>query len=225
MVDGPDVSVALRGVQTPSQALGFVRWFADAWLGRPLQPADGCTEDELASVETDLGFRLPTALRQGYALFGRRDDLTRQQGPLIPPAGLCIDNALNGILVFRRENQDCAFWGIPVDEIERDDPPVLVESHRGWVPFLDRMSLAWVELVLSESLFEAGSRYDACELPQALLPGLRTHYTRVDLPDHPMWVGDDDSPALVRGTRSPGAPGRHSGPVLDPRARTNCCRS
>jgi hypothetical protein len=32
---------------------------------------------------------------------------------------------------------------------------VVVESHQGWIPFLDRLSLAWVELVLSESLFAA----------------------------------------------------------------------
>ncbi|WP_037684457.1 hypothetical protein [Streptomyces griseus] len=202
MVDGPDVSVALGGgVTDRSQAWDFVRWFSGEWIGRPLRPEDGCAADELAAAESVLGFELPAALREGYALLGRRDDLARQQDPLVPPAGLYVDDALGGVLVFRRENQDCAAWAIPLSKIEQDDPPV-VESHRGWIPFLDRMSLAWVELVLSESLFAVGSLYDACELPDALVPSLQAHYACIDLPDHPMWASEEDSP--VRWNAAPG---------------------
>ncbi|MFD8074513.1 hypothetical protein ACFV3E_17940 [Streptomyces sp. NPDC059718] len=71
--------------------------------------------------------------------------------------GLHVDDGFGGVLVFRVENQDCASWGIPLDRVEQDDPPVVVESHEGWVPFLDRMSVAWVELVLSEGSLTAGS--------------------------------------------------------------------
>ncbi|WP_405842215.1 SMI1/KNR4 family protein [Streptomyces sp. NBC_01518] len=203
MLDDPDVSVVLRGgVQTRSQAWNFVRWFADAWMGCPLRSEHGCTEGELAAAEADLGFELPAALREGLRLFGRRDDLTRQQDPLVRPTGLYVHDALNGVLVFRRENQDCAYWGIRLDEIEQEDPPVMVESREGWIPFLDRMSLAWVELVLSESLFGTDSLYDACELPNALLPSLHARHARVDLPDHPMWASKDDSP--VRWYAAPG---------------------
>ncbi|MFF9396189.1 SMI1/KNR4 family protein [Streptomyces griseoluteus] len=195
MLDGFDVSVMLRGgVQTRSQALDFVRWYADAWMDCPLRLEAGCVEDELTAAEADLAFELPAALREGYKLFGRRDDLTRQQDPLVRPTELYVDDALNGVLIFRRENQDCAYWGIPLDEIKQEDPPVVVESHEGWIPFLDRMSLAWVELVLGESLFGADSLYDACELPDALIPNLHARYARVDLPDHPMWASKDDSP-------------------------------
>ncbi len=204
------MSVALRGgVRTRAQVGDFVSWFADAWTGRSLRPEDGCAADELAAAEADLGFELPAALREGYALFGRRDDLTRQQDPLARPGELYVDDALNGVLVFRRENQDCAFWGIPLDQAERDDPPVLVESHKGWIPFLDRMSTAWVELVLSESLLGADSHYDACELPDALMPDLHAGYSRVDLPDYPMWASEDDSP--VRWYAAPGRLVRRDG--------------
>jgi hypothetical protein len=204
MLDGLDVSVVLRGgVRTRSQAWDFVRWYAEAWTGCPLRLEAGCVEDELAAAEADLGFELPAALREGFALFGRRDDLTRQQDPLVRPTELYVDDASNGVLIFRRENQDCAYWGIPLDEIEQEDPPVVVvEARDGWVPFLDRMSLAWVELVLSESLFGADSLYDACELPDALVPSLHARYARVDLPDHPMWASKDDSP--VRWYAAPG---------------------
>ncbi|MER6066739.1 hypothetical protein ABT167_37485 [Streptomyces sp. NPDC001792] len=103
MLDGPDVSVALGdGVTNRSQAWDFVRWFSGKWIGRPLRPEDGCATDELIAAENGLGFELPAALREGYALWGRRDDLTRQQDPLVPPAGLYVDDALGGVLVFRR---------------------------------------------------------------------------------------------------------------------------
>jgi hypothetical protein len=212
MLDGPDVSVALRGgVRTRTQAWDFVRWFADAWMGRPLEPADGYSESELAAVEAELGFELPAALREGYALFGRRQDLTQQQDPLVPATGLYVTDDLGGILIFRHENQDCAFWAIPVAEIEQDDPPVVVESRDGWIPFLERMSLAWVELVLGESVFGADDfgLYDACELPDSLLPSLHERYARVNLPDHPMWASKDDSP--VRWYSAPGRLVRRDG--------------
>ncbi|MFF3949311.1 SMI1/KNR4 family protein [Streptomyces sp. NPDC001902] len=213
MSDALDVAVALRGgVTSRSQAWDFVRRFADEWTGRPLRPEDGCTAAELDAAEADLGFELPAALREGYALLGRRDDLTGQQDPLVPPMGLHVDDAFDGVLVFRVENQDCASWGIPLDRVEQDDPPVVVESHEGWVPFLDRMSVAWVELVLSEWLLGAGNLYDACELPDALLPNLAARYTRVDLPDHPMWAATEDSP--LRWYAAPGRLLRRDG-VLD----------
>jgi hypothetical protein len=195
MSDAFDVATGLRGgVIDRRRAWDFVRDFAAVWTDRPLQAVDGVAEDELDAVEAELGFVLPAALREGYTLFGHRADLTNGQDPLVPPTGLYVDDGFGGVLVFRRENQDCAFWGIPLDQIEQDDPPVIVESHDGWIPFLDRMSLAWVELVLSESLFASASLYDACELPDPLVPDLQARYARVDLPDHPMWVGADDSP-------------------------------
>lgn len=204
------MSVVLRGgVRSRSEAWEFVRWFADAWAGRPLRPEDGCDEEELAAAEADLGFELPAAVREGYRLLGRRDDLTRQQDPLVPAGGLHVADAEDGVLVFRHENQGCAAWGIPLDRIELDDPPVLMESHRGWIPFLDRMSLAWVELVLGESLLASDGHYDACELPDALLPTLRARYSRVELPDHPLWASEGDLP--LRWYAAPGRLVRRDG--------------
>lgn len=47
---------------------------------------------------------------------------------------------------------------------------MFVQARRGWVSFLDRVSLAGVELILSEALFGGGGRlYNACELPVDLL--------------------------------------------------------
>ncbi|MEU6341473.1 SMI1/KNR4 family protein [Streptomyces sp. NPDC046977] len=189
---GFDVAAALRGgITGRQQAWRFARDFAAAWTDRPLLPEDGVPGAELHAAEKELGFLLPAVLREGYALFGRRADLTCGQDPLLPPGGLFVDD---GVLIFRVENQSCAFWGIPLGQVERDDPPVVVDSDGRWLPFLDRMSQAWVELLLSETLFVHDSRYDACELPPELLAEFHGRYERVDLPDHPMWVGPDDSP-------------------------------
>lgn len=210
MSDALDVAAALEGgLHDRRHAWDFIRTFMGAWTGQHLQDADGASEAELAAAEDELGVRLPVAVREGYALLGRSLVRTCVQDPLVPVTGLFV---LDDNLIFRRENQDCAFWGIPLDQIDVDDPPVVVQAHDGWVPFLDRMSTAWVELVLSESLFAgdgADGLYDACELPDALLPTLQRQYTRVDLPDHPMWASADDSP--LRWYAAPGRLLRHDG--------------
>lgn len=209
MDDLPDAARALRGgLHSPAQALEFVRWLAAAWTDRPLAPEDGCPEAELAAAEARLGFPLPVALRSGYALFGRRDDLTRNQDPLVPPSGLYVDEESAEVLVFREENQGCAFWGIPLAELGREDPPVVLSAGRDWVPFLGRMSLAWVELALSEFLL-GSPHYDACELPSARLPALHALHARLPLPDHPMWASWEESP--IRWYAAPGRLLRHDG--------------
>ncbi|GAA2952239.1 hypothetical protein GCM10010478_61010 [Streptomyces erythrogriseus] len=89
-----------------------------------------------------------------------------------------------GVLVFRSENQGCAFWGVRLGDLDQDDPPVFVQARHGWVPFLDRVSLACIELVLSETLFGGGGRlYNACELPADLLEAVPERFKRVALPD------------------------------------------
>ncbi|MGF1428294.1 hypothetical protein [Kitasatospora sp. LaBMicrA B282] len=76
VTDTLDVAAALRGgLRDRRQAWSFLRSFAADWTGRPLRPADGLSEAELAAREALLGFRLPAALREGYALLGHRADL------------------------------------------------------------------------------------------------------------------------------------------------------
>jgi hypothetical protein len=52
--------------------------FAGSWRS-PLTERDGCGEDELAAAERRLGLRLPAAVREAYALFGKWPDLTSNQ--------------------------------------------------------------------------------------------------------------------------------------------------
>ena len=130
-----------RGSSTPTPS-------GSRWSGQvDLQQVE---EAQLTAAENEPSVRLPAALREGYALLGYGPALTCVQDPLVPVTCLFV---LDGILIFRRENQDSAFWDIPLNRIDLDDPPVVVQAHDGWTPFLDRMSTAWVELVLSEWMF------------------------------------------------------------------------
>ncbi|MFE3600886.1 SMI1/KNR4 family protein [Streptomyces sp. NPDC057682] len=202
MVSNFDVAEALEsGVSDRSQAWEFIRAFAADWY-TPLTAGDGVAEIDLQQVEARLGLPLPTALREAYLLMGRRPDLFAYQDPMLPPPGLFVHQDLGGVLVFRSENQGCAFWGVRLSDLKECDPPVVVQSRDGWRPFMDRVSLACVELVLSEALFGNGQLYNACELPADAMDSVAELFERVALPDYPMWTGDDESP--VRWYSAPG---------------------
>ncbi|MEU4497003.1 SMI1/KNR4 family protein [Streptomyces sp. NPDC023998] len=203
MVDELGIGQAMPdGIRDRGQAWAFVRDFAAGWA-EPLADYDGTSVEDLERAEERLGLSLPAALREAYSLLGTRPDLTGNQDPLLPPCELFIHDEFGGVLVFRSENQGCAFWGVRQRDLGQDDPPVFVQSRGGWVPFLDRVSLACVELVLSETLFGgAGRLYNTCELPADRIRDLPSRFTRVALPDYPMWTGQDESP--VRWFSAPG---------------------
>ncbi|GAA1292449.1 hypothetical protein GCM10009647_002530 [Streptomyces sanglieri] len=62
------------------------------------------------------------------------------------------------MLVFRVENQSCAYWGIRVTDLDQDDPPVVIRADLvrptadDWEAWLGRVSVAFVEIALSEAL-------------------------------------------------------------------------
>ncbi|MFE9688361.1 hypothetical protein [Micromonospora sp. NPDC005806] len=188
-MDGYDVAAALRdGVADRRAAWRFIRTFAAAWA-EPLRDNDGVDPQELGAAQKRLGIPLPAALREAYLLFGRRDDLTSNQDWLVAPNGLAVDR---DVLVFRHENQHAASWGIPVAAAADPDPPVLVEHDAGWQPFLDRVSLACVEMVLSETLFAPGDWDNAAEVPAELIELVEKNYRRVNFPEYPSWADPAD---------------------------------
>jgi hypothetical protein len=184
---GPELAAAQAG---RADALRFIERFARHWCA-PLAPGDGCGADELAGAESRLGLRLPAAVRELYGLIGHRADPTACQDRLLPPELLTVDD---GAVVFRLENQGCAEWAIALDDLALDDPPVVfrrTDEDGPWLPFLDRFSLAGVEMVLSEALFADGGRLsDNRGLggadPADSLPALE----RLPFPEYPMWAGD-----------------------------------
>jgi hypothetical protein len=171
----------------------FVRGFAAHWgAGDALGDGDGWSETDLAAAEERLGLRLPAALREAYALLGRREDLTGNHDTLRAPAELEVDET-GEALVFRDENQGTARWGIPLTDLAQEDPPVRMrpdladESREAWEDWLDRTSLAFVEIVLSESLYAPDDLVDVLDaLEEEYLEELERQGVRLPLPAYPL---------------------------------------
>lgn len=196
---GFDMGAALeRAVVDRHQAWWFVREYAEHFVS-PLGDDDGCAVDE---AEERLGIRLPTAVREAYALFGRRADLTGNQDELLSPDRLRM---WDGVLVHRVENQACAHWGVaPVG----DDPPVFLRPDLAdkrvekWEPFLDRFSLACVEMVLAESLLLQDGLTECRELEDDVdLARIERAFTPLAVPHvgDSRWYANDDVVVRVMG--------------------------
>jgi hypothetical protein len=172
-----------------SAAWRFIRGFAVRWQS-PLIDGDGWAEADLADAEARLGLRLPAALREAYQLFGRRKDLTSNQDVLLSPSELRLDDRREA-LVFRMANQAVACWGISVAELDKPDPPVVIRTGRAdkdaerWKSWLDRFSLACVEIVLSECLFASDDLGANRQFREGEAELLEQRYSRLPLPDYP----------------------------------------
>ncbi|MGW5261646.1 hypothetical protein ACWEQG_11755 [Microbispora sp. NPDC004025] len=157
MTPGFDLAESLgRGVASRSGAWSFIRDFAAHWAS-PLESGDGWTEADLAAAERGLGVRLPPTMREAYLLFGRRRDLTGDHDVLLGPAELYVDDTEEA-LVFRHENQGAASWGVLLDDLQDEDPAVHLrldladKTDERWDGWLERLSLCFVEIVMSESV-------------------------------------------------------------------------
>lgn len=199
--DGFDLHSELAGaVRDAAGAWRFVRLFA-ARYARPIVAGDGCGDEELRAAEARLGFPLPAALREVYALIGKRFDLTRSQNRLLAPHLVDVDDT-GQVLVFRWECQHVAEWGIPLSAVTQPDPPV-VSRYDGapvWHPFLDRVSLACVEMILSEWIITGDAPGANLHLEDEAVALVPTRFRRLPLPDYPRWA---DAPP-VRWFEGPG---------------------
>jgi len=193
MRHGFDVSAGIAAAAGGrAGAWQFIRDFV-RWWRSPLADGDGYDEADIGAAEQRLGVRFPAAVREAYRLLGRRADLTSNQDDLFGPGRLHLDGD-GQVLVFRRENQGCARWGVRLDQPGDPDPPVAVQEMAdgrglGWTPYLDRFSLACVEIVLSESLFTGAGLDDNKPLDDAALASLGRDFTRLALPAYPLWTG------------------------------------
>lgn len=185
------VRALAAGVAGRAGAWEFIRGFAAHWT-TPLDEEDGLGEADLIAAEERLGIRLPLALREAYELFGRRRDLTSNHDVLLAPAQLYVDSAREA-LVFRHENQGAASWGIHLAHLAEDDPAVLIradladKSAEKWESWLDRLSLAFMEIVLSESLHAPEGLCDfLSDLDEDGLDVLERSCTRLPFPSYPL---------------------------------------
>jgi len=186
------------GVRDAAGAWRFISRFAKAFASS-IVAADGCDDDELRATETRLALPLPASLRQAYALIGRRDDLTRVQDRLLTLAQLRVDGS-GKVLVFRVENQNVAQRGVPLPAVGEPDPPVvfrldsLQPAKRVWQPFLDRVSLACVEMVMSEWMLSGDNFDDNRELDVETIDALEKRFNRLPMPDYPLWAEPNGRP-------------------------------
>ncbi|MFE7778148.1 SMI1/KNR4 family protein [Streptomyces sp. NPDC057445] len=190
-----DLAASLaRGVEGRSGAWSFIQGFADHWIGA-LENSDGWPDADLDAAEGRLGLRLPTALREAYLLFGRRQDLTSNHDVLLSPAELYVDDAKEA-LVFRHENQGAASWGVLLDSLQDDDPAVFIRSDLAdksaeqWEAWLDRVSLCFVEVVLSESLQGDEELCDFLDPDEDTVELLETNAVRLPFPVYP--IGEEE---------------------------------
>lgn len=185
-------------VRDATGACRFVREFAEAYAN-PVVDGDGCDQDDLGAAEARLGFPLPASLHAVYALIGRRDDLTRVQDHLLAPGQLHLDDT-GQVLVFRVENQHGAQWGVPLPALADPDPPAVFRpevsgsAERLWRPFMDRVSMACVEMVLSEWMLSGEVFADNRELDDQAIDALERGFRRLPLPDYPLWADPDGRP-------------------------------
>ncbi|QDY77314.1 SMI1/KNR4 family protein [Streptomyces qinzhouensis] len=204
-----DMVAGVRGaIADRAGAWDFIRAYAAEWSAAPLGAGDGCGAEEIAAAEERLGLRLPAALKEAYALLGRRPDLTDNHDVLRPLAELELDEA-GEALVFRDENQGACRWGIPLAEAGLDDPPVVIrpdlldKAEERWEPWLGRVSHCFVEIVLAESVHvpeELSAFLDGTAADEVEAAG---GFVRLPFPDYPpgdteptRWYAGPD--ALVR---------------------------
>ncbi len=93
----------------------------------------GVPENAMLTAGTRLGVSIPAALREWYTRFGLRSDVWSRQDELLTPDSLHLNSAH---LTFLVENQAVVEWGIAVEHLTDDDPPVYVTSvddQRTWL--------------------------------------------------------------------------------------------
>lgn len=192
MLDLDALATAVGEQPDRQAAWRFIRAFARDWSQRPLTEADGYAPADLDAAQARLGLPLPATLRDAYQLLGHRKDLTDNHDSLLAPQDLYVDED-RGVLVFRVENQSCAYWGIRVTDLDQEDPPVVVRADLvrpaadDWATWLGRVSVAFVEIVLSEALCADEDLMgwvtpDGTDLPEDIAAAFR----RLPFPEYPI---------------------------------------
>lgn len=108
---------------------------------------DGWDVHSVNTVEELLHLRFPSILRNFYLSWGKRSDYASSCENLLNPKECFIHF---GHLVFCIENQAVLLWGIPLDTLNQDDPPVYYTynhektaewklSHKHLTNFLDAL--------------------------------------------------------------------------------------
>jgi len=160
-----------------------LKTFFDGWFG-PLGPADGYDEPAIRAAEQRLNLRLPTSLREWYALAGKRAEVWSRQDEFLSPQELRIEDER---LVIYVENQSVVSWAIPLEDISHDDPPVFLsdpQDSETWLEESPAVSMFALSQMLLNVKFSESTSYCANgEATRGSLIRIRRNYERLGFPD------------------------------------------
>ncbi len=162
----------------------FIRRFADTWA-EPLRDCDGYGIADVHAAEERLGFTLPAALREAYTLFGKRADLCGTMNFLKAPDQLAV---FEDLLLYHHENQGAWERYIRPADLHMDDPPTVQSCDwgHGQHACAERLSIALVEMVLTESLYADDTLTMYGELLETEIAEVYHRYTPLPLPPLPL---------------------------------------
>lgn len=154
------------------------RWFPTAPAG------PGLAGDAIDVAEGRLGAALPLALREWYQRSGGRRDVWSLQDTLLLPHELVVDR---GVLIFLREAQCVVEWGVRLEDIQAEDPPVVVsdcsDRDTWWEECPDLTTFARAFALLNVKWSDAPVwRANGQATDEAVL-AIERRYGRVPLPD------------------------------------------
>ena len=114
-------------------------------------PLSGSTEDEISNKETELGVRLPQALRELYRTVGNNSQLLDADYHIFPLAKLRIQDRH---LIFCDENQGTVSWAIEIERIQQPNPRVRGKACDGnkWLTESSKLSGFLINLVCWQAI-------------------------------------------------------------------------
>jgi hypothetical protein len=160
------------------------RWFPEQ------RAKHGVDASELALAERRLGFALPTAFHEWYERYGARRDVWSVQDTLWMPHDLGV---VGGVLTFCIENQGVVRWGIRLDDMAAEDPPVVVSDPAGsktWLVESPTTSAFAVQLAVLNAKWSGAVRYRANgQGTDEAFAAIERSYARLPFPDlnWPAW--------------------------------------
>ena len=135
-------------------------------------------------AEQRLGVTLPAALRNFYLRYGSRREVWSLQDTLWMPNEIRVER---GVLAFCIENQGVVRWGIRLDDLRTDDPPVVVSDPEGrseWLTECTTLSGFALQFALLNVKWSDTVRYRANgQGKDEAFDAIETSYTRIPVPD------------------------------------------
>jgi hypothetical protein len=143
----------------------------------PPTDKDGLPDNRIAEGERRLGLTFPLVLRQFYSLLGRHGPINNAHSHILSLDRMYV---VNDALVFCEENQRVYYWGIGLDKLQNEDPPVLQgnKDEDEWHYYCDRLSAFLFFTICWQSINVMPAAASA-QISNGVLDRLRTNLTEV----------------------------------------------